>query len=279
MYKSKQEFVQVNGREIYVNLVGEGEAIIFLHGGPGSSHAFFLPHVLPLSEKFQLVLYDQNGCGKSGILEKSEYSMKDEVKTLDLLRQELSLHKLNIFGESWGSMLALLYATEYPENVNKLFLTAAIGVDATGYQQFKKELLKRLSFQDKVKLFLTDRKVKKGKASVEEVLKVIDPYYVYKKDYVKNKDQTPINREVNDQIGTDIHKHYSLVPKIHRLSNIPILVAQGSHDILNPTNIKALLLDYIPHARLFEIEECGHWTVVEKSEEINSLVVDFFSER
>ncbi len=119
------DFVNIKGQKLHVNIIGDGEAIVFLHGGPGSEHRFFLPHVLPLAQKFKLVLYDQRGCGKSEHAKSNTYSMMDEVKTLELLRKELKLEKMNLFGESWGSMLALLYATTYPERVNKILLTAA----------------------------------------------------------------------------------------------------------------------------------------------------------
>ncbi len=50
--------IHVNDNNLYVKMLGEGEPIIFLHGGPGSEHRFFLPYMAPLAEKFQLVFYD-----------------------------------------------------------------------------------------------------------------------------------------------------------------------------------------------------------------------------
>lgn len=72
--------------------------------------------------------------------------MMDEVNKLELLRKEFSLEKINLAGESWGSgsMLALLYATTYSERVNKIFLTAAIGVTSKGFKTFGKELEKKV---------------------------------------------------------------------------------------------------------------------------------------
>lgn len=61
--------IKINGKSIYVCVKGEGEPIIFLHGGPGGSHEYFLPHMEPLAEDYQIILYDQTGCGKSGIFE------------------------------------------------------------------------------------------------------------------------------------------------------------------------------------------------------------------
>lgn len=95
--------------------------------------------------------------------------MADEVETLEMLRKKLKLDKIHLFGESWSSILALLYATEYPENVNKLFLTAAIGISSSGYRQFSKELLKRMSILDKIKLFIIHNRMKKGKSDDRNV--------------------------------------------------------------------------------------------------------------
>ncbi|WP_373893287.1 hypothetical protein [Virgibacillus sp. CBA3643] len=44
-------------------------------------------------------------------------------------------------------MLALLYATKYPAHVDKILLTAAIGLDSGGLKDFGMELEKRLFFQ------------------------------------------------------------------------------------------------------------------------------------
>ncbi|WP_246188445.1 alpha/beta fold hydrolase [Metabacillus lacus] len=86
-----------------------------------------------------------------------------------------------------------------------------------------------------------------------------------------------MNSFVNQLIGEDIKNSYDLGSEVHKLSEIPILVAQGSHDILTPATIKELLIKYIPHAKLTEIENCGHWTVVEKPDKMNMLAENFFN--
>ncbi|WP_234400599.1 alpha/beta fold hydrolase [Virgibacillus senegalensis] len=274
-----EQLIKLNGHHVNVNIVGEGEAIVFLHGGPGSEHRFFLPFVLPLSHKYKLIFYDQRGCGKSEPHGNKPYSMAEEVNTLELLRSELKLEKMNLFGESWGSMLALLYATTYPDRVNKIFLTAAIGISSKGYKVFAKELLKKMSVKDKVKYFWVSRKTKKGTASAEDILAILDPYYVYSKTTLKEKRSTSFNQQANQMIGKDIKNNYDLTDKVDKLANIPIKVAQGSDDMLPPYKIQELLLNDIPHAELHEIQDCGHWTVVEKPEEINFLADKFFENR
>ncbi|MFB6731433.1 alpha/beta fold hydrolase [Bacillus mobilis] len=276
MYTESINFIKVNDYQLYVDLIGEGEPIVFLHGGPGSEHRFFLPHMVPLSKKFKLVFYDQRGCGKSDLSENDQYSMKNEVENLEALRIQLGFEKMNLFGESWGSILALLYATTYPQRVNKILLTAAIGVTSKGLERFSKELEKRLTEDDKIKLSKWEKNVKIGEASIEDLLQILDPYYVFSQETLNRKEKNTFSGEVNKAIGTDIKNNYDVTGNLHKISNIPILVAQGSHDILTPSIIKELFSEHISHLQLVEIEKCGHWTVVEQPEKMCNVALSFF---
>ncbi|OIK12240.1 alpha/beta hydrolase [Bacillus sp. MUM 13] len=276
-YNKQTQLIKVLDTILHVKIIGEGNPIVFLHGGPGSEHGFFLPHVLPLAKEFQLILYDQRGCGKSYPADSNKYTMKAEVEALEALRKELEFDKINVFGESWGSMLALLYASSYPNRVNKLFLTAAIGANAEGLVAFEKELLKRLSTIDKLKVFFINIGMKTGLITMDSMVKVLDPYYLFSKDALIRKLNTKINHNVNHILGDDMRNNYNLTEQLFRLDHIPVLVAQGSHDMITPAHIRDLLIKYIPHAELIEIQDCGHWTVVEQPDKINHLASRFFS--
>ncbi|MBS4172172.1 alpha/beta hydrolase [Bacillus sp. FJAT-49736] len=261
---------------LHVSIIGEGEPIIFLHGGPGGEHRFFLPHLLPLAKQFKLVFYDQRGCGKSKPSENNQYTIQEEVKALEMLRVELQLEKINLVGESWGSMLALLYAATYPDRVNKILLTAAIGITAEGFNIFAKELDKKLTEKDKAQLSYWAQILENDESALVEIFKIIDKYYVYSEETLKRKSKTQSNSTVNAEMGKDIQANYNLSNHVTKLKDIPILVAQGSHDILHPGLIQNLLLDHIPHAELVVIEQCGHWTVVEKPEVFIDITQKFF---
>ncbi|HFK1452004.1 alpha/beta fold hydrolase [Bacillus pacificus] len=268
--------IHVNDNNLYVKMLGEGEPIIFLHGGPGSEHRFFLPYMAPLAEKFQLVFYDQTGCGESEEPKNNQYSMRDEVANLEAMRVQLGFEKINILGESWGSMLALLYATTYPERVNKLLLTAAIGVNVKGLEMFGEELQKRLTEEDKVIISEVSEKIKIGEASIYDMLQVLDPYYVFSKETLTYKQKTTFSNEVNTILGADMVKNYDVTKQIEKLSETPILIAQGSHDILTLATIKEHFTEYIPHIEFVEIANCGHWTVVEQPKQMCNIAYSFF---
>lgn len=112
------------GHELYWEESGNpsGKPVIFLHGGPGagtdpSQRSFFHPDL------YRIILMDQRGCGKSrphaGLHENTTWHL---VADIEQLRNELQVESWVVFGGSWGSTLALVYAETYPSAVLALIL-------------------------------------------------------------------------------------------------------------------------------------------------------------
>ncbi|WP_163102870.1 alpha/beta fold hydrolase [Peribacillus alkalitolerans] len=198
------------------------------------------------------------------------------METLEALRIELGIAKLNLIGESWGSMLALLYSSKYPENINKILLTAAVGLKSDDYLSFGTDLENRLTSEEKGKFNGLVEALSKGEVDVQEIFKIIDKYYVFNQEALEWKTPTKSNAEINKYLGQDIIKNYDLTGKKHLLKNVPILIAQGDHDIKQPSMLQESLLRFIPHAQLEVIQECGHWSVVEKPYELMKIIKEFF---
>lgn len=110
-------------------------------------------------------------------------SLNNEMGNLETLRIQLGFKKMNLLGESWGSMLALLYATTYPERVNKMLSTAAIGVTSKGLERFSKELEKRQTEDDKIKHSKLEENLKIGESSINDLLHILEHYYVISRNF------------------------------------------------------------------------------------------------
>jgi len=99
-----------------------GIPVVFLHGGPGSGcepfhRRFFDP------KKYRIILFDQRGCGRS----KPHAELRDNTSQhlladMEKIREKLGIEKWMVFGGSWGSTLALLYAETYPQRVSALIV-------------------------------------------------------------------------------------------------------------------------------------------------------------
>jgi len=113
-----------DGHQLYIEQCGnpKGQPVLFIHGGPGAGcsitdRRFFDP------EKYHIILFDQRGCGRStphGSLKSNETTIL--VDDIEKIRQHLAINKWHVFGGSWGSTLALVYAQTHPTFVASLVL-------------------------------------------------------------------------------------------------------------------------------------------------------------
>src|SRR3989344_2172214 len=110
--------------EIYWEECGNpnGFPIFLIHGGPGAGcdtddRRFFNP------DKWRIILHDQRGSGRSKpfgeLSANNTWALADDIRAL---RMELNIDKLVLFGGSWGSTLALVYAITFPRAVAGMLL-------------------------------------------------------------------------------------------------------------------------------------------------------------
>ncbi len=109
---------------LYIEECGnpDGIPVVVLHGGPGGGcspgmRRFFHPDV------YRIILFDQRGCGRST----PHASVEDNttwhlVEDIERIRKHLGVDQWIVFGGSWGSTLALIYAETHPEHVRNLVL-------------------------------------------------------------------------------------------------------------------------------------------------------------
>ncbi|WP_419849866.1 prolyl aminopeptidase [Candidatus Poriferisocius sp.] len=125
-----------DGNSVYWEVCGnpEGKPALVVHGGPGSGctpthRRFFDPSV------YRIALFDQRGSGRStphvGDLETSlEHNTTDHLlQDIEALRSHLGVDRWLVFGNSWGSTLALVYGQHHPEGVSEIVLLAVTTTD------------------------------------------------------------------------------------------------------------------------------------------------------
>ncbi|HLD39028.1 MAG TPA: prolyl aminopeptidase [archaeon] len=133
----KSGYLKVSDAHIlYYEMCGNpnGRPVLYLHGGPGAGispkdRQYFNPR------KYNTILFDQRGSGKSKPFASTKNNTTWKlVEDINKLLAHVGIEKVFLFGGSWGSTLALVYAINYPEKVTGMLLR---GVFLSVDQNFK----------------------------------------------------------------------------------------------------------------------------------------------
>ena len=108
---------------------GEGEALILLHGN-GENSGYFQYQIDFFSRYFRVIAVDSRGHGHSerGSGDLTLQRMADDL--LELMNT-LSIEKAHILGFSDGGNIALLFALQHQDRINKLIVNGA-NLDSSG---------------------------------------------------------------------------------------------------------------------------------------------------
>ena len=154
--QTTNETVEINGVKHYIEKMGEGEPLVVLHGGPGLFHDYLVPHFKNLAQEYQIIFYDQRGCGKTDFpQDTSSINIETYVEDLEAIRIYLKLDKLNLIGHSWGSLLALTYAKKYPDNLNRLILISPAPGNSDYFDETFSNMQQKRSEEDTKELVQT----------------------------------------------------------------------------------------------------------------------------
>jgi proline iminopeptidase len=126
--KVEDGYINIDESSLYYKIIGKGEPLIVLHGGPGFDHQPLMPYIGNLGKYCKVVLYDQRGSGMStGPVDSASINVDRFVEDIEIIRKHLGVEKINLSGISWGGILALFYGIKYPNKLNSLvlFSTAA----------------------------------------------------------------------------------------------------------------------------------------------------------
>lgn len=273
-----------DGHELYCELCGnpDGKPVVVLHGGPGAGCSPFMRRFFD-PRAYRIVLFDQRGAGKStpsGGLEAN--TTWDLVHDLEKLRVHLGIERWSLFGGSWGSALALLYAQSHPERVTELLLRGVFTMTLAELDWFYGGGAARF-YPEAWADFI-------GPIPEAERDDLIGAYYRrltspeeavqtrYARPWVKWETSTAAlrpprgNPPVNGNYArafARIESHFfqhrgwlgrddQIMSDMHRIAHIPGVIVQGRYDVICPPWTAFRLAEAWPFAELEMIDDAGH---------------------
>lgn len=266
---------EVRGVGLYERRIGRGPSAVVLHGGPGAHHDYLLPNFDALARGRELIYYDQRGGGRSPVSRETPVGWREHVYDLEALRQQWNLERLTIAGYSWGGLLALLYATEFPHRIERLALVSP----APAWREARQEFDRRFAERN-----LNPELQRQRSALRESGLRERDPkgyarrlfelsVVPYFSDPARVRDLTPfrVTGRTQQEVWTSL-ANYDLRPALARLS-VPALVLHGKDDPI-PLESAATVAQLLG-ADFHALPHSGHVPYVEAFDEFVRLMDGF----
>jgi proline iminopeptidase len=283
-YVMEEGYVDANGLLLYYKIIGQGDPLVILHGGPGASHDYFLPYLLPLARTNTLVFLDERGSGHSQKLEDpSGYTVENMVEDVEAVRIALGLGRINLLGHSYGGVLAEAYALKYQRNLNHLLLCSTFHSTSKMNAVFQKQLAAMPpTTRDKILglerdgLFGKGKDFEKNRYPTEYMMAAWgEGYfpYLYGKRPDPNFDPVAMGNTAWDLYREmwGSHGEYIIdgnlksVEYAERLKTlrVPTLLVVGDHDECDPL-LSREMNSLIPGSKLAVMPQSGHMTFVDQ---------------
>ena len=290
--KINEGYIDFKEHKTYYRTVGEcsgkKKPLILLHGGPGSTHNYF--EVLDdLAEKDDrmLIMYDQIGCGKSYIEGHPEYFTGDVwIEELIQLRKELNLNEVHIMGQSWGGIMALLYALDFhPAGVKSYVLSSTLpSAGLWESEQYKRIAKMESRYRDAIA-----KAVSSNDYSDPVYLEAVD---IFMNDYC-NPTITESSPECltipkksgaesylvgwgpNEFTPTGTLSGFEVTDRLHEIQT-PCLITSGGSDLCSPV-IARTMLDRIPNSRWELFEHSRHMSFADEHDKYVDLLIEWLN--
>jgi proline iminopeptidase len=282
------KYVVVGGHRLWYRIVGKGEPLLLVPGGPGASHTYFWPFFDRLTDSFQVIYFDAFGRGKSdGARDAREYSYTHDVDEVEGLRQALGLGQINLYGQSYGGVVAQGYALRYPKSLKRLILANTLysaEMWQIGNNENSNEIITTQYPEVRARL---DSLRSLGILSCDSVYQAIQAEVPMGLLYFYNplneqKVSLQVNLEVYRQIAgpdADVILGGDIVSLDFRAKlstvKVPTLILSGRFDHVSTPRYAIQFKSLMPRAQFVMFEQSGHMPFVEEPQLHDAILREF----
>lgn len=268
---------------------GGKKPLVLLHGGPGSTAAYFeVLDAFAEEDGRELVTYDQLGCGGSYIEGKPELFTKETwTEELVNLREKLGLRECHLLGQSWGGMLLLTYMTAYrPAGVRSIVLSSTLSSSRLwGEEQHR--MIRELPADMQAAIQAADETgVYAGEAYERAEAEFMrrhcagpftesDPECVRRK-VKKGRESYLAAWGPNEFTPLGTLRDYDVTDRLGEIET-PALVISGGNDLCTPYIAKTMA-DGLKNARWELFRDCRHMCFTEDLPRYTALLKEFLNE-
>jgi pimeloyl-ACP methyl ester carboxylesterase len=230
---------------MYYEIRGTGKPLVYIH--PFVGHASVNTFPL-LTKTHRLIAFDRQGHGRTEDIDRP-FSFEQDADDAAALMQYLEIPRADVFGESFGGIIAMLLALRHPELVERVAI-------------YGSALAK---IQD-----VTDPQ------ALAELMSLTPDHH-----------SVQFQRENYAQVAPHPERWPALFAKRpvwnglteEQLRSIaaPVLIMGGDHDVLGPRLEHLIeMLRIIPNAQLAVVPSAGHFVFNDQPEKVAPILTRFF---
>ncbi len=224
-----------------------------------------------LAKHFRVIALDNRGVGETTV-PSEPFTIADMAADTAGLMDALGIDSAHIFGISMGGLISQTLALDYPEHVKKVVL----GCTSHGG---------RHAVQPEEKLMKSYASAADPNIPPEEAIRAMLPVQ-FSESFIREEPERL--EEFVDLALRHIPSHEGSAGQVGALSifnvkrrlgeiRCPVLAITGSEDRMMPPGNSKLLAEGIPGAEIYIVEGAGHSFFFEKPDEVNRVLIDFFS--
>jgi pimeloyl-ACP methyl ester carboxylesterase len=255
-----RENMHVNGKELAVEVDGEGPAVLLVHGLGGTSN-FYQAQTDALADRFRVIRVDSAGAGRSPVSD--GISVESHADDLAAVLDELGVDTASVVGHSMGTLVVRALAARHPDKVSALALLGAVREPAEAGRQAQRDRAAVLRA--------------KGTAAVAPgvVANALSETTRRDKPEVAAFVRELVMRQDAEGYARNCEALAAATDPGPVPAGLPLLLITGTDDKVGPPEASQELADTHGNATVEILPGVGHWTALEAARPVTDHLLKF----
>lgn len=287
--------------------------IITLHGGPAWPHNYLLPLKQQACRGREIIFYDQGGCGESKIPKSSKYNRSSlsavkenfpwllkpsyySQEELPALISHLGLDKYHIIGNSWGTILAQMFALDYyPTTLSSAGSGNMVSMVLSGPLSDMKSYIKAQwdendgslgslppYVQERIKNL--EKAQAYNSAEYRAISAVLTGFFTCRTEPAPDcfmESENGMNAAIyvgmqgaSEFTISGVLTTFNVTGRLHELTKLPVLLTAGKFDTMRPTEVDTMYRS-LPLAEKVLFAKSGHVSMIDEPGAMNDAIAEF----